>query len=57
MEPEHTYPVLGRIDDYTLHLKLGEGGQANVYLGSKDGQLYALKVYLPGASKEEAFQL
>ena len=57
MEPEHNYPLLGRIDDYSLHLKLGEGGQANVYLGSKDSRLYALKIYLPGVSKEEAYQL
>jgi hypothetical protein len=57
MEPEHNYPLLGRIDDYSLHLKLGEGGQASVYLGSKDDCLYALKIYLPGASKEEAYQL
>ena len=57
MEPENNYPVLGHIDGYTLHLKLGEGGQANVYLGSKDDHLYALKIYLPGITKEEAYQL
>jgi serine/threonine protein kinase len=38
-------------DDYQVHLKIGDGGQANVYLASKNNQLYALKVYLPGASK------
>ena len=36
MEPEKDYPVLGYADDYALHLKIGEGGQANVYLASKN---------------------
>jgi serine/threonine protein kinase len=57
MEPEGKNPVIGTVEDYQLHFKLGEGGQANVYLGSKDQQLYALKVYLPGMSKEEAFRV
>jgi hypothetical protein len=45
-------------DEYEIHFLLGEGGQAkymflyiSVYLGSKGSELYALKVYLPGASK------
>lgn len=42
-------------DDYQVHLKIGDGGQANVYLASKNNQLYALKVYLPGSSKEAAY--
>ena len=29
----------------------------SVYLGSKGPELYALKVYLPGSSKEEAYKL
>lgn len=28
-----------------------------MYLGSKNNTLYALKVYFPGASKEEAFKI
>lgn len=28
-----------------------------MYLGSKDDELYALKVYLPGAGKAAAYQL
>lgn len=50
--------------DYSVHLLLGEGGQAkypyflrSVYLGSRKGQLYALKVYLPGANREAAFRM
>ena len=52
MEPEHSYPSIGHVGQYTLHLKIGEGGQAHVYLGSKDLQLYAVKVYQQGVSKE-----
>lgn len=29
----------------------------SVYLGSKNNQLFALKVYLPGQSKVEAFKI
>jgi len=28
----------------------------SVYLGSRNNNLYALKVYLPGANKEDAFK-
>ena len=52
MEPLLNYPLIGTVADYSLHLKIGEGGQAHVYLGSKDSQLYAVKVYLQGVSKE-----
>jgi hypothetical protein len=33
------------IEDYQIHGLLGDGGQANVYLTSKNGQLFAAKVY------------
>ena len=47
-----------------IHFLLGEGGQAkyfldlfSVYLGSKGDDLYALKLYMPGASKLAAYKL
>ena len=57
MEPETNLPTIGTADHFVLHMKLGEGGQANVYLASNHHQLYALKIYLPGTSKQQAFQL
>ncbi len=44
------------IDNYKYHGLLGEGGQASVYLCSKNKELFAIKVYLPGASKVESFK-
>lgn len=35
MEPEATNLIQEYADDYKLHCKLGDGGQANVYLASK----------------------
>ena len=47
-----------------IHFLLGEGGQAkyfldlfSVYLGSKGDDLYALKLYMPVASKLAAYKL
>lgn len=57
MEPPKEKITQEYIDDYRIHHKLGDGGQANVYLASKNNQLYALKVYLPGPSKEAAYQV
>lgn len=39
------------MDDYPMHGLLGEGGQATVYLCSKNKELYATKVYEAGQSK------
>lgn len=44
------------IDNYIVHGLLGDGGQASVYLCSKQKKLYAAKVYLPGASKADSFK-
>lgn len=44
------------IENFKVHGLLGDGGQANVYLASKNQDLFAIKVYFPGSSKEEAFK-
>lgn len=44
------------IGDYQYHGLLGDGGQASVYLVSKNKQLFAAKVYFPGASKVDCFK-
>jgi len=36
---------------------IGEGGQANVYLGTKEHQTFALKIYSSGVVKEAAYKI
>ena len=40
---------------YSLYNKLGDGGQADVYLASQQLQLYAVKIYHSGPIKAKAY--
>lgn len=57
MEPEKALSLEQYANDYKIHYKLGDGGQANVYLASKNHQLYAIKAYLPGPSKDAGYSV
>jgi serine/threonine protein kinase len=41
---------------YEIVSLLGEGGQASVYLGRRNENRFALKVYRTGASREAAYR-
>lgn len=44
-------------DQFEITTLLGKGGQANVYLGTKHAQNYALKIYGVGPTKEAAYKI
>ena len=44
-------------DEFEITALLGDGGQAKVYLGAKNAQTYALKVYGVGPTKEAAYKI